>query len=279
MDYRLFNLSTLVAIFNVWLDPRQSRPLLLGIPGVAPFVPQLEALYEKMGRLQLNESAAARALKEISERATAADATHDRLLSGMFDLLTTLIRLSDDSEFVERVQALRDKIFPMGPMGISQSYLSESGYVTMAEMKITDDDKALLEAIRYNGRTLLRDYVDWVAAGKTLGELEAEKAQLTEKDDDGTTAGDIRQTRYEAVRLISVIISVLELPGTADEEARNTILQPFRSAEEKAIKKMKRKAEAKEEAADVSDEETGSGDETPVTASATDDPVAGDTPG
>ncbi len=261
MDYRLFNLSTLVAIFNVWLDPRQSRPLLLGIPGVAPFVPQLEALYEKMGRLQLNESAAARALKEISERATAVDVTHDRLLAGMFDLLTTLIRLSDDSEFVERVQALRDKIFPMGPMGISQSYLSESGYVTMAEMKITDADKALLEAVSYNGRTLRDDYNAWVEAGKTLGALEAEKTQLSERDDDGTRPGDIRDTRFEAVRLISVIVSVLDLPDMADEETKKAILQPFRSAEEKALKKAKRKGAKGEGEGDGEDETV---DEAPV---------------
>ncbi len=261
MDYRLFDLSTLVAVFNVWLDPRQSRPLLLGIPGVAPFVPQLEALYERMGRLRLNEPAAVRALKEISERAAAVDVTHDRLLAGMYDLLTALVRLSDDPAFVERVRTLRDKIFPKGTMGISQTYLSESGYVTMAEMKVTDADKALLEAVSYNGRTLRDDYNAWVEAGKTLGALEAEKTQLSERDDDGTRPGDIRDTRFEAVRLISVIVSVLDLPDMADEETKKAILQPFRSAEEKALKKAKRKGAKGEGEGDGEDETV---DEAPV---------------
>ena len=244
MDYRYVDVGTVVAIIAAWVDPKRNRPLMERISRTAPFLEELDDLYAELGRLQLTESVNSKNSKELTKQAGALDATHDQLYKGVFGMLTLVSELTDDADYAQKLIGTRDRFFPSGLKGISQTYLAESGYAAMAEMKVTDDDKTLMADITYKGRTLLQDFEDWVSTGKALGEVEARRTRLKDGEDDtGTTAGDLRDARIAGIRLVDMISSIVQMPGTADEETRNILLQPLRKAEEKALQKARKKGQ------------------------------------
>jgi hypothetical protein len=247
MDYRYFDMGTVVAIIAAWVDPNRNRPILEEIPRAAPFLEELDEIYATLGRLQLTESAYSKTLKALTQQAGELDSTHDKLYKGLHGMITVTSELTCDADYAEKLDEMRDRFFPIGLKGISQTYLAESGYATIAEMKVTEEDKALLTGITYNERTLLQDFEDWVTAGKALGEVEAKRTRLQEREGDtGTTAGDIRDARISGLRLVDMLATILEMPGTTDEETKNILLQPLRRAEEKALQKARRKSQEEE---------------------------------
>lgn len=81
--------------------------------------------------------------------------------------------------------------------------------------------------------------------------METKRTQMVEQlDESGVTSGDIRDARIASVRLIKVICDILDLPGTVDEETKMTILQPLKTAEDKARNKARGRDESEEASPD-----------------------------
>ena len=102
--------------------------------------------------------------------------------------------------------------------------------------------------------------------------MEKKRVQLAkDKDEESVSQGDVAKARHRWARTVNVVLEILDMIPTMDDETRNRIVQPLRTAEAKADR-AREKANGKEsEAAADEGEQTipeASTEETPAAAAA-----------
>jgi len=232
-----FDVPTMIAISDPWVDERKDKPVLLSVPLIAGLVPILEEAHNPLLRLQLKPSEADAAMRSLTEQALALDGEQDDRYRSLHSILTGWAAVSSEARraILER---LRDTLLPEGLGGTQRTYLAESGNVELAVSKMTPEMETTLKEIVVDGTTAFQLFNEWVELGRKLGDVERERARIAQtQSGTGVTAKDIQNARYRWIRAVNALSTLLELESDIPEDIRIRILQPLRAAEAKLAQK------------------------------------------
>ena len=265
MSIHNLSVPAMVSISNAWVAPSKERPVFESYPLLTSILPSVDKVHTGLITIQVKSSSVAETLRELTEEALSLDLRHDRKLRGVFTMLSALAEIADDEAERAKLLSLRDRLIPDGLSGTQATYIDEAGEVSLAEGRLTDASKAYLRSIPIPGGSLADVVADWFAAGRSLGDVERRRAQLSaEKKKEAVSLSDVSKARGAWVRVANTVLQLIELTPEISEEHLNRIVQPLRTVEEKMDQ---RRRQAKE---DEAEPETGDLDDAPV---ATDDEV------
>jgi hypothetical protein len=247
MDFsNLKNLSNsaMIGATEGWVDPNKERPVLEKIPEVAGYLGRLDGARGGLIDCQVSQDKTEtdKKLKEMSEKAAGLDSRHDTLARGIHAVLEGNALLASDDQ-ADKITNLRTRLFPEGMSAVNRTYLEEAGEIEMAKGRLGDDSRELLAAIPFMGGNLQAAVDDWFATGVALGNLERDRTQMAEaaQSAEGVTRSDVVDARNQWIRVVRAIIAGLELAEGVEETTMATILQPLKSATEKAGSKSSSK--------------------------------------
>ena len=245
MDFsNLKNLSNqaMVGATKGWVSPTEARSAMAGIGEVAGYLDRMAEAHNGLLRYQVTgeTSPEDEQLKEMSDRALALDARHDRLARGIDTVLegNTLL-LNADDQTAAALANLRDRLFPNGMSIVNRTYLEEAGEVELARERLDTEDRALLVQVPTMNENLQEMVDEWIRTGTELGNLERQRIRAAEAatSAEGVSRSDVLAARNQWIRVVRAILAGLDLAEGLDERTLTLILQPLKVAVEKAAQK------------------------------------------
>ncbi len=232
MEYSHFSMANMVAVLSYWVDSKESRAVFENTPELAPLLSHLDALYRQLGQIRAELSKLSPKMRLLSRKVRQLDSIHNRKLRGLYNVITDLIMLTDDSMLAAELYQMREALFPEGALGVGCRYRKRSEYPILAETRMTDPMRKLLADTACNGRTLLEDYEDWIATGRELGYLDEEQSIRSEGGPTrSVTQDDARNARIRWSRLVKTVVSLLDVAPTVGAKTKSHLLEPLRCAE------------------------------------------------
>ncbi len=233
MSMKYFDVATMIAISNPWVDELKDKPVLVASPVTAGLVPFIEAAHRNLMALHVSSSEKEELLRSLTERIASLDKSYGEKLRILFALLTSLAAASSPSRRTALEEALQ-VLFPGGLTINQKSFLASAGHVELAVTRMTPEMETLLSDIVIEERSLLDRFNEWVAVGRELGDLERERTRIVEPEEDGTVRQrDILRARFTWIRVVKLLAGLLEVDSDIPEADRTRILQPLRTAESK----------------------------------------------
>ena len=236
MSVRTMDAATMIAVSDPWVDPQRDRPLFESYPLIAGMVPIVGTAHAELLRVRVTPSENKAAAKLLSEKALALDTEHDDRYRGIYTLLSTWASVSKEKRRAT-IEKLIEELFPEGLAGTQRSYLAEAGNIELAASRLTPEAEKTLASIVVDKQNMLQLVNEWIVVGRKLGEVERERARLTETADNRITAQEVMQARYQWIRAVNALRALLELESDIPEDVRVRILQPLRTAEAKLARK------------------------------------------
>jgi hypothetical protein len=223
MALKWLTAEEMVAISAAWVTAgEQSRAAIEKVPLLAALLPSFEKGHGDLVQLRAKEGPKLRAL---SQKRAELDAKHDALVRGIVGTLTMLAPVSDDRE---ELLAIRDRLFPDGLGHTKLSYRGEAGHAAVVAKSIDEPMRARLKAIVVHKKTLEELVMAWLATASQLGQLEEEKARLSEVSP--SIGAETQAARTAWIRLAKALMSNAKLAGL-DDVTDQLLFSPLRKAE------------------------------------------------
>lgn len=238
---------TMITVFDALLDPKKELPKVKALSRCAALIPDLESSRKGLQDYHAISNKGSPELQKLQVHAAELDGTHDRKTRGLDLIARGLMELTDDREFATRLDTARTEILgPKGLLVISSSHSDEAQNAKLADKRISEESKELLEEVTIHDRSLGAWVKDWQGVAKELGKVDAERTALEAK---GTTTGqrsDTVRARNAAIRTLNAFITMLDLHDP-DAEIRTAILGPLEVALNKAERRGKKGAASPDE--------------------------------
>jgi hypothetical protein len=188
------------------------------IPLLALPFPDSEKAHNGIVSLRTKEPPKIRA---ILQKEGDLDARHDDLVRGIHGAMTAMAPLTADRE---KLLAVRDKLLPDGLSHTELSYRGEAGHCAVIASQLDDAMKARLRAITIHKKTLLDLATVWLDTGSQLGQLEDERARLTEGAP--SLGADMQKARLEWMRVMKALMAnakLAEIDSVTDQVLFSTL--------------------------------------------------------
>ena len=250
-----------------WLTNQAFRQQLLDAgPLGAGVLHKLEQAHEPLARIEHERESANAELRELGDRITRLDGTHDAMLRAGYHHCEGLIHASQDPELRARFETIQRRLYPLGIAGTRLSYVEEGGAAVVLERSLSEEEWAELDAITLGEQSLGSLVKAWIQAGHALGEAVAERSALRaslRRDGSASEKLDLRAGRQawmQAVRgLLWAIAAEEQLQGLAESvnaALRESIelTQRRREASAQAVEGVE-VVETPDDAPEASDEE------------------------
>lgn len=238
MGMRDLTTASMVTVTGALLDPERERPIFAKYPRLLPWLSDIEAAHEGLHEVQTLAPKVSPALSTLNERAASLDAEHDRLARGIFDTLSGLISLTEDTERASLLLRARDELFPKGLSIVNRTFLDEAGEAQLLDSRLSDGSRKLLCELPIEGVTLNQYVLFWQKAGLTLGEVEAERVRLA-KDEKAQSIASLGRARLAWVSAMNALVFVIEREKELTQDDRRRLLEPLETALAKASAKKK----------------------------------------
>lgn len=185
----------------------------------------------------------------------AADFLHDRLVRGLFLILSGLIELADTDEEAQAWTRLRDRLFPEGLAINSRTWLEEGNAADGVFERLDAADLTLLDSLLPGGRTLLSIVERYRDAGRTLLEKDPERAAAREAQQ-RTGRGTLTQARNQFIQAVALMRTTIQFQSDLDPEIKTRLTAKLDELEKHADARAARRraaglAEVPEETTDV----------------------------
>lgn len=240
MALRNLTTQSMVAIGTRWLDPNHERPIIERYPLGRAVLEHIARAQTRLIDFQRKSTTTEEVLRTMSERLAALDNRHDRLVRGIYGLLTSLAELEDDEKEATRLLDLRDELFPEGLRAVTRSYLDQAGETAILQRRLDDRTKSALLSISTPKASLYRYVENLIHVGRRIGDLETERVTLAKTSND-TTRADVVRARHEWIRTVNALRASLELDGVTPEDYKR-IFGPLEEAEAKADRRAQSSA-------------------------------------
>lgn len=246
----------MLTITAAWVDPKRERPKLEGLKRIAPLLADIDSAHMGLGRARRTEKTTSKEMAEIQSQQLALDKIHDRKARGAHAILTGFADLADDPEDATHYLNIREELFPDGLKFITSSYSDEAGQAHIVRERLTAESRGALKALPTPSGSMLKAVLAWLSAGQELGKLEIRKAQLAaaERPIEGTVQGNHLKARNRWIKVVSSVISMLELEEEINADTQRLILAPLHEALAKA---ERRRGGATEEAETAEEPQEG----------------------
>lgn len=247
MALRDLSTAKMVRISGAWLDADHEQPVLLGLRRVEPLLGDLQRVHTGLLQSQRKTDQGSAELKRLGAKAAELDAVHDRRARGIYDGLGALANLVDDPERAKAARTAQAELFPDGLTITTRSYSDEAGEAELVGGRMSPATKALLKAESLGGVSFATHVTRWRSAARELGAVEQERTVLQAElkaEPRGTTAA---RARNAWIKIMTVILSALELEDLSDE-TRRKLLRPLLVEQEKSASRGRAVDEVDDEA-------------------------------
>ena len=226
--------ETQVGVSTGWVEADKDRSCFEGEPALAALLPEIDAAHGDLIVIQIKSSANSEEIKRLTDLVQRLDARHDNKGKGVHGMFGAVALLAESAEEADHYLETRDMLMPNGLRFVQRSYLDEAGGVALAEGRITDSVRRTLRSIPTPHGNLMDEVNEWIRAGRDLGDAERRRVQLAETRDEETVSGkEVNAARRRWNDVAEAVVKIVDLLNHLDEETRNRILQPLKTAEEK----------------------------------------------
>ncbi len=171
---------------------------------------------------------------QLTKNLTELDVTHDRCSRSIHRTLSAVIDITDDPQKAAEYQRVMDTLHPSGLSVNVISYAEQAGNTLRITERVTPEIRQILATITLIGVSLETVLDRWLAAGKKLGSLQAERDTLnTDQDPNRITAATIVDARNQWIRATNSFIAALESTDFSPTE-KTTILAHLHATETQA---------------------------------------------
>lgn len=210
----------MLAILEMWIDPRRARAVFERYALLAATLPMLDALHRRMTDTLSPEAPdeGARRAQELTDEGVALDRLHDRKARAAWSLLEGAILAADDDVTAQRFTEARDRLFPDGVAVVQGTWMAEVG--NASRLKLELEDTALRETLaelRLNdGETLLSVVKSWRRAGQRLGQVVQERSAIA----DVPATDSLREVRNTWMTLCTTLGQLRAVAELSPEDDR-----------------------------------------------------------
>jgi hypothetical protein len=253
MAYIDLSNEAMVGISATWTsegDVRKRVKKYRPLAGLLELVDRAHGLVLEITQRAAGSPHAAR-LKDLVERSTAADGTHDGSIRAGVGILEAAEALAPRA-LAARIAADRAAVHPRGIALVSASYADESGAAVVLETRLADDSKLVkrLERIKLviepeKGPAMTFSVADLarrqIEAGKVLAATEQERrgleggAPLSSRKK--VTPNFVSNARTAWVRAVTLLVDAADEMETFEAEDRSAIFGPLAKALESVERK------------------------------------------
>lgn len=212
--------------------------------------------------LRLHEQAGSneKRIRELTTEMTQLDSDHDRMARGIYGVLEAFEALTNDPAEAQEIGELLTVLFPQGRSIGQRTYREQAGVAKQVQERLNMQHRLLLNQITAGSRTLLQEVEDWLNKALLISRHEAERAMLNSDDDDGVSAGAIRQARITWIQAVQALLHMLPFAGLSERDQR-LLLANIEDASKKAAQARRRAQTRTGEANESSLEPTAEQDE------------------
>ncbi|HWN66110.1 MAG TPA: hypothetical protein VNM90_00655 [Haliangium sp.] len=204
---------------------------------LAALLPEIDAAWQGL-HATYRAGAGTERRKGIQDQQRALDLEHDDVLRGIWFYLQSQVCLAREPAERQEVERLRDRLLPEGLTAVNKSYREEAGQAELAASRLTEHDRALLQAmVMRDGRTLLDLVQRWVELARQIGELDRERAG--DVRDEVPRPAEARAARHRWIRTVIAMRDVAGLVA-AQNPAIQEILGRVTAAEQVADRRAAR---------------------------------------
>ena len=196
------------------------------VPLLAALLPQLQAAHSAIFAVRARTEDPK--VQRLSQQEAELDAKHDALVRGIYGSLTMLAQVSSTSD---ELLGLRDLLFPEGAAHTQKTYRGEAGHAALVASRLDANLQARLQAVSLQEKSLLDLVNQWLGVAKQLGDLEEERARLSQPS--SSTAVEVNNARIGWVRVANALVANAELVGLDDDTDR-LLFSALRAAEHTA---------------------------------------------
>jgi hypothetical protein len=259
------NIEEMGALLEPWVNKNKRRGVFLSIPEIAPLHGKVVKAYEAALAVRPPPMTTPSRLVDVVVEINATDDRHDHLARAVALALDThaemcLAEEPPDNERAANCRVIESKLFPSGLTIVNAALLAESTNAARVGHLIEKEEPALamfLETIQVTREQTLLDVVQrWIATGAKLGELEREREALVAEQQRPHSSATVTAVRGQWLKLVSQILSLLELSEAPAEDIEK-IRGPVLRAAERAGKRYAGYKEDEPVVEDVPDEGEG----------------------
>ncbi|MCG8420102.1 MAG: hypothetical protein MJE77_19405 [Proteobacteria bacterium] len=261
MALRSFSNDEMVALTGTWVTAdHKDRELLASRPVLAALLPELDEAHEGVLNIQPYEETVER-LDEIQEEQARLDVRHDNRMRGIHHRFLSEAYLTDDQDFIERLDDLHALIVPEGLASTQKTYREESGHGQRVSAQLTDDQHGTLRDLATHDGTLHDSVEEWAELAERLGELDRERTGILPPRHK-SIRGDNLRARNRWMRIIRTIRTNAELLGDDAEIA--ALLGRISIAEQQQEERAARAAQPGSKKPDNTTPDDGADNTTPA---------------
>ncbi|TXD34077.1 hypothetical protein FRC98_19670 [Lujinxingia vulgaris] len=224
MSLTYLNSPSMIAVFEDLLNSPEKRKIFESDPMVAPFVGPMEAANRDLIFLTRQEGECARELKEIGDELKECSERHNalcRALDAGFTFATYLCQTPREQRPIETARAV---VLPDGLSVINSAYRDQAGHALRVEDRLDTALRDTLGRVLFDGEDLNALVDEYVTIGHRMNVLTARRAELQgETDTTRISARDLRQARYQWIKVTTSLINVVELSGLSENDKRRLL--------------------------------------------------------
>jgi hypothetical protein len=210
-------------------------PARTAIEKYQPLTALLPQVQEAHGSMVVLHSKESPQLHALSQQELQIDAKHDAYVKLIYNALTVL---APGAANRDELLSLRDMLFPEKLQHMKRSYRGEVGHAVLVAKQMDAATQARLKAVQLNDKTLFDLYAGWQGTTKQLGDLEDQRAHLSQATP--SAAKEIVTARNRWIRVVKAFLACAEV-ANLDAESDNLIFAPLRAAEQVADNRMRSK--------------------------------------
>lgn len=250
MALKDLSLEAMVSVSERLLNPPANRPQPQNKDEMYSGVLVLQRAHDNLVALNKREGEVSRLTAQYTEQLADLDREHDRCSRVLYRALEASADIAEDPVVADKCREAMGVLHPNGLSVNQLSYTEQAGNTMRVAQRVTPDLRPLLAMTTLVGIPLDTVLDRWLAAGKKLGELQAERDTLnTDHDPNRVTPAILLDARNRWIGAANAFISALNTTDYTEEE-KTAILAHLRAVEAQA---MKRRASGSAEAADTSD--------------------------
>jgi hypothetical protein len=175
------SLALMVRLSEPWLDPKRSRGAIEKLPSGKALVGRIDTVFQGLLSTQKQDSKAVKELSALQQEEAGLDKRHDRVLRGIYWVLTGLAELAETAEEEAALLTARDELFPHGLSMTQRTYAEEAGEIALAEARIGAPSRALLKKVPLSKGKLWDAVESWFGLGREIGTAEEKRRALEAK--------------------------------------------------------------------------------------------------
>lgn len=240
MNLRDLSAGEMLSVSAVLLDEAgQLAPLMQNHELLQGPFKVIRQSHEKLLRLHHQVGSNEKRVRELTAQMTGLDNDHDRMARGIYGVLESFESLANDPLEARQLGELRAVLFPQGRSIGQRSYREQAGVAKQVQERLNMQYRLLLTDITAGRRTLLEEVEEWLDKALQISRHEAERAMLNSDDDDGVSAGEVRQARLTWIQAVNALLHMLPFAGLSERDQR-LLLANIQDASKKATQSRQR---------------------------------------